>query len=266
MLVMLTLPSRRFMMPNKICLIRQTCGLGDIFFTQKIAAMWVAGGYEIVWPVEDMFLKEVKAIQSDFEFCSVSDDFPHKELFSNDKQMPINESDFCYLPLQHSYELLSGGAAYTGTPGLLFPTDIHPLMQAKYHLVGVDYSDWASYFEFDRNQEKEKELYYDILGLDDQSFYSVINDTFARDLHIDIPQLPGKVVSMGPFPQFILFDWYKVMQTAISINTVDTALSFLIEKMALSVLLNVYSRGRYQCFSDLELNTKMFSQPWKCVQ
>ena len=42
-------------MDNKVCLIRQPSGLGDIFFSQKIAQMWIDGGYKVVWPVEDHY-------------------------------------------------------------------------------------------------------------------------------------------------------------------------------------------------------------------
>ena len=40
---------------SKICLINQPSGLGDIFFSQKIAQKWLDAGYEVVWPVEDHY-------------------------------------------------------------------------------------------------------------------------------------------------------------------------------------------------------------------
>jgi hypothetical protein len=40
---------------SKICLIRQPAGIGDIFFTQKIAKDLISKGYEVWWPVIQQF-------------------------------------------------------------------------------------------------------------------------------------------------------------------------------------------------------------------
>jgi hypothetical protein len=36
---------------EKICLIYQPCGLGDIFFLQKICKLYIEKGYRIIYPV-----------------------------------------------------------------------------------------------------------------------------------------------------------------------------------------------------------------------
>ena len=40
---------------SKICLIRQPAGIGDIFFTQKIAMDYISKGYTVIWPVIEQF-------------------------------------------------------------------------------------------------------------------------------------------------------------------------------------------------------------------
>ena len=73
-------------MADKICLIRQPAGLGDILFCQKIADK-IKSKYNIkvLWPVIDNYISLNTELQTTTEFCSINSDFAYKNLFSNYK-------------------------------------------------------------------------------------------------------------------------------------------------------------------------------------
>ena len=43
-------------MNNKICLIHQPAGIGDVFFLQYVARKYMAMGYHVIWPLKDEIL------------------------------------------------------------------------------------------------------------------------------------------------------------------------------------------------------------------
>ena len=64
---------------SKICLIRQPAGIGDIFFTQKIAKDYISKGYLVIWPVIEQFefIKDYIKIDG-LTFVNENFNFPHK--------------------------------------------------------------------------------------------------------------------------------------------------------------------------------------------
>ena len=67
-------------MKNKICLINQPAGLGDILLCQKIANHVIELGYKVIWPVVDQYnyISEY-IINPNIEFCSINSEFYGKE-------------------------------------------------------------------------------------------------------------------------------------------------------------------------------------------
>ena len=67
---------------SKICLIRQPAGIGDIFFTQKIAKDLISKGYEVWWPVIQQFEFIKNYIKVDgLKFVTENENFPHKNIY-----------------------------------------------------------------------------------------------------------------------------------------------------------------------------------------
>jgi hypothetical protein len=111
-------------------------------------------------------------------------------------------------------------------------------MDAKYKLVGLDYDDWADYFKFERNIEKENNLYYNILGLEDGSEYSFISKNYGSPPDMQQLNISSnnslKEINMVPIDGFTLFDWCKVIENASEIKTVDSSINFIIDKLNLN--------------------------------
>ena len=98
------------------------------------------------------------------------------------------------------------------------------MMSGKYRMVGMDHTDWGKYFKFNRNIEKENELYYDVLGLNDDSEYAYVNDIVTTDI-VKTGKFSGKefdypVVNNQIIDGYSLFDWVKVWENAKEIHTV----------------------------------------------
>jgi len=113
--------------------------------------------------------------------------------------------------------------------------------------VGLPHEGWEAHFSFTRDPENEAALYYDVLGLEDDSDYILVNKKYGsppgwKEVEI-VPQSDQQVVEMGFYPHFTLFDWCKVLEKAAEIYTVDTAINYILEKLNVKdTKLHLYSR------------------------
>jgi hypothetical protein len=223
---------------SKICLVRQPAGIGDIFFTQKIAKHFISEGYEILWPVIEQFefIKDYIKIDG-LTFVNENDDFPHKNIYREGYSKPtfISE-DLLYLPIQHfdrNYPNLS-------------------VMHAKYKMVGIEYSDWLDFFSFERNLEREQKL-IEHYGVEDKEFVFV-NRMFGSPPHSKpCPHMGSyeNAIEMEYLGWDNLFDWIGLLLKAKHIYTVETSLLYIISKLGLKNV-TVYSRHNPPSFHQVE--------------
>jgi hypothetical protein len=211
-----------------ICLIRQPAGLGDVIFTQKIAKQYIDSGYEIHWPISDVYYETVCKYfkNSSVNFYRESDEFPMKDYYLSPIITPTMEEDSknIYLPLQHADRIVKS----------TIPFDV---MSVKYKSVRIDSTGWQEYFEIDRDMEREDYLFYDVLKLTDDLKYNIVNrwfgtgwDGYRKDLSITNDL---KVVEMENLEFDNIFDWCKVYEKATEIHTVETAICYILEKLNL---------------------------------
>ena len=114
-------------MNNKICLIHQPAGIGDVFFLQYVVRKYMAMGYHVIWPLKDEILW-IKDYILDIEFCSKQDDFPGKQYYGQD--VVILSPQFVYLGLDkpHFWQNNYG----------VKDEDTCMVMQSKYLLMNLD--------------------------------------------------------------------------------------------------------------------------------
>ena len=132
-------------------------GLGDILFLQKLSHLFIEDGYKVTWPIYHEF-KWISDYIPNINWVVLNDwevtrelpedvDFIGKEYYSN--KTPIFETDdFLY---------------YNGHGN----DEYGPEMQRKYNVLDADWRDYRDYIIFNRNEEKENELFYNVLGLKD---------------------------------------------------------------------------------------------------
>lgn len=199
----------------KICLFKQPAGIGDIFFCQKIARVMIQNKYQIVWPLR----KDITWIRDyirDIYFPSVEDTFPGKDIFDRGAGCVIEEN-----------------GAFISTATADITHNDGKIMSSKYSMLGLDYSDWQDYFKFERNLDKEDELYYNVLGLKDDSEFIFINNLYNTDIRdsnlLSKEQFDMPVVELRILDSFTLFDWCKVLERAKKIYTINTSINYIIE-------------------------------------
>lgn len=193
--------------------INQPCGIGDIFFCQKIKFKLEQENNEVIWP-----------IQKEYQWASkyLKGNYPNKDDFkitSSDKIINLYNAD------------------------IYFPNK--KIMEAKYALIGIDYGDWINFFEFKRFPNKENELFFDILKIKENEKYALISKNYGTPPHferfpIKEPQNIRKIY-LDFYNEFSLFDWCKVIENASEIHMVDSSLNYIMEKIQFNIAY-LYSR------------------------
>lgn len=200
----------------KPCIIKQPAGIGDVFYLQKVADFYRNKGCKIIWPLRDDIFWISEYIP-DIEWYKLSDNFPGKELFNYVGFTETN--DFVYID--------------ASTADRTYNTDPTRIMSSKYGLVGIDHLDWNNYFKFNRNIERENELYYNVLNLKDDSNYVYVNDIVTTDIvktgKLSNKKFDHQVISNQIIDGFTLFDWIKVWENAKEIHSIPTALCFIVD-------------------------------------
>jgi hypothetical protein len=199
----------------KPCLIKQPAGIGDIFFCQKIARVLMQNRYQVIWPLRPD-IHWIKDYIKDIYFPTTEDDFLGKDIYERGAGAVIEEN-----------------GAFISTATADMTHNDGKIMSSKYSMLGLDHSDWKEYFKFERNFDKEDDLYYNVLGLKDDSEFVFINNLYNTDIrdsellspeNYDLP-----VVELKILEGFTLFDWCKVLERAKSVFTINTSINYLID-------------------------------------
>jgi hypothetical protein len=231
---------------EKICLIYQPAGLGDIFYTIGIARHYQKLGYRIIWPVVKEIISTLSYIPG-IEFYDWEGEFPMKKYYNNNSLDTIITEEFIFLPIHKSTDILGG-----------------LVMPSKYNLASLNPEIWKDNFIWTRNLEKEKELYYNVLCLSKDEPFILVNQNFVtppRTLKFPIDlDTKHKIISMDYIEGFNVLDWALVLEKASGIVTIDTCIQYMIEN------LNCEAEF-YYCYLRNGINTyyqikDLFNTPW----
>ncbi len=87
---------------EKICLIFQPLGIGDVLYTQAIGQHYADKGYRVIWPLASqiMYIKDYISYPG-IEFVNREVDFPRKDYYIETNTM-ILDGDFVFLPLANA--------------------------------------------------------------------------------------------------------------------------------------------------------------------
>jgi hypothetical protein len=231
---------------DKICLIYQPAGIGDIFYSLGIAYHYKKQGYRIIWPV----VKEILNLQpyiKDIEFYDWESNFPKKEYYNHDNLKLIQDDDFVFLPIHRSTDIIGG-----------------LIMPSKYELNKLDSKIWKENFEWKRDFQKEDELFNNILCLSEDETYILVNQNFVTPprtikFPIDI-DTEHKIIPMNYIEGYTVFDWAKVIENASGIITIDTCIQYMIDKLNTKAeFYYCYLRNGYGTYNQIK---DIFSTPW----
>jgi hypothetical protein len=231
---------------SKICLIYQPAGIGDIFYSIGIARHYQKLGYRIIWPVIKEILDVCRQIPN-IEFYDWESEFPKKEYYNANSLVVIDTEEFVFLPIHKSTEIVGG-----------------LVMPSKYNITKALSSEWINNFSWERNIQKENELYYNVLCLHDNESYILLNQNFVTPprtltFPIDI-NTDHKIISMSYIDNFNVLDWAKVIENASGIVTIDTSIQYMIEKLNNKAeFFYCYLRNGINTYNQIK---DLFSIPW----
>ncbi len=231
---------------DKICLINQPAGIGDIFYSLGIARHYQKLGYRIIWPVvkEILWLKDYI---DGIEFCDWKGEFEKKDQYT--ERIQKFTDDFVYLPINVSNEVIGGLT-----------------MPSKYHYAYVNPSTWLENFKWNRNIEKENRLYYNVLCLKDNEEYVFVNQNYVTPPRTEKFsmgfQTEDKTIEMGYIEGYTVFDWYKVIENASGIVTIDTCIQYMMETMSNLKAQFYYCYLRNGIHTHVQIKDLFKKTPW----
>lgn len=232
---------------SKICLIRQPAGLGDIFFLQKIAKIYISQGFEVWWPVIGNFVWVKNYIKiPNLHFVNESDEFPLKHLYTNGGSDVLKYGEHVYLPIQHFDRHYPGFS----------------VMYSKYRRLNIEYEDWCDYFQFERNLEREQDL-KKILNVPDEP-YVFVNRQYGSPPDSKNCNYIGQFdnsVEMKYIDGFSIFDWIGLIEDAKHIHTAETSLLYILKKLNLSNV-SVYSKHNPPNYYHV---SELFPKNWNFI-
>jgi hypothetical protein len=204
-------------------------GLGDILFLVPIARHYIAQGHKVIFPVNKSFI-DIKDSFPDIEFCSILDfpfDYERRDVY----EYGLLGEHYKVIPFRFADKIMN--VTYQNN------------MVSKYKLVGLPLSMWRT-LSWTRNKGKENDLYYNVLQLEKDQKYILINNTFNstfKGICNDIQVLTSlRIVSLTHIEEYSLLDWGKVIENASEIYTVHTSLQYMLECMALKCVPYIYCR------------------------
>jgi hypothetical protein len=188
----------------KVKLIQQYT-LGDVLFLQKAIDIILSLGHEVYLPTDYPWLSEY-----------------------------IKKDGLCFCD--------SNVDKVINFHNVIEPNHPYDLMTYKYQIIkqAFDLEDsektswvnWQQHMKFNRNIQKENEIYYNILNLKDGEEYILKNHNLSKGERREFKVESNlKTVEINIIPGYSMFDWSKVIENAKEIWTIDTAINYLIESI-----------------------------------
>lgn len=235
---------------EKICLIRQPAGLGDIFYVLKIAKEISKLGYSIIWPISSsiMYLPNYLEEIDNINFVDENSNFKYKQYYNSSEIIISDDNSFIYLPLQFS-DRIANSDDY-------FANNTMVKMNVKYRWINMSSNDWSDFFKIKRNYDREQKLFSE-LNPNNQK-YILTNLNFGTPPHTDICRFSPdirkdiKIIKMEIYPNYNLFDWCKIIENAEEVHTVETSVILLMEKLNVPKKIVMYSRHVPSSFHPME--------------
>jgi hypothetical protein len=195
----------------------QSGGFGDIITCAPIAKKYSDAGYDVYWPVREMFME----LLSRLDYISpilLDEDVLHEDWLRSDviKCLKIYEED----GFDYALNLADRGPHPTAE----LPGETN--QEAKYRLSNIPF-DKKYNLVWTRDAEKEESLYSELVG--DEEEY-ILCGLISSDGRIDLPIEPDcKVVEMDRKEGYVIFDWYKIIKNAKSIYSLESSFHCFID-------------------------------------
>lgn len=217
---------------SKTIYTRQSGGLGDILYLQKLASHLLDSEYKIIWPVIEQYEYIKDYIQKpNLSFVSLTSltDF-EKDLYKSN--VVVKNDSFIYIPIDFSCQMMG---------------NFSKVMESKYDFFGMNHKDWQDFVSPIRNIEREEKL-RNFLSLDKDEPFIFVNKIFASPpnlIEVDY-KVDTKYRVIENKKEYInlfrTFDFSWILENAKEIHTIDTSFCYLVECLYTTDRLYMYPR------------------------
>jgi hypothetical protein len=201
--------------------------LGDIIFVMAIAQNYVEAGFEVIFPVEDSYLKSMA-----FE-----------KYFPNIKFIPL--SDFSNFSNYRKLSDIKIEDEEKIVLNLINTDRFKKHMGKKYSILDFPVDMWRT-VKINRNLEAEEKL-LEKLGINKSEKFNLINEYYSNKKTNYMKPKTGnnyKNINLERIDGFNLIDWMGVIEKASSIHTVHTSIQYIIDIMDnITTDLHIYPRA-----------------------
>ena len=256
----------------KTVIIKQGGGIGDILYSLKIAEIiHKTNNCNIIWPINSYILSDFRDYikipyiewveEKEYKWL---DDYNY---FINGESTPSSlkvDKETAIFPLCEAANNPDG--TFKGGP----------IMGKKYSTFNLSQNNWQDSIKITRNPEKENELFYNILKLNDKCKYIFAHKVYSTPSHGLLQSgfmpedfLPGwekdyeALVTGGCLEGYSVFDWIKVIENAADIHVVSTSLFYIMESLDKKLPeIKIYNRDHYTNLGQLYCMKPTLRQKW----
>lgn len=206
---------------EKVAIIQQFMGIGDVIFCAELVKRIMHQGYKILWPVLPEYIEGCNRAYPFFTFI----DYNLVKIDYNNRE-DIERNGVRLIPLRFTDQLQR--------------VPFRDCMRSKYDHFGKDWTEWRKTQPF-RNYDREYAL-AELVGA--KGDYTLVNTKFRSNQSgsITLPPIDGNVIEMRNVPGYSLFDWMTVIENAKQIHTVSTSIIYLMELVNLQCEPHIYIR------------------------
>jgi hypothetical protein len=199
---------------SRLCIFNCPKSLRTILFSEPIARYYKELGYKIIWPVSHNL--------TDFNKHSDYITFINTNYINTDNSKNfVNKKGILEIPIQYAHTIIEGESDY---------------LKSIYKLWDMSVSTYKS-SSWIRDKESESKLFTNILGLDEDEKFNLVNEYYHNDfgnkasLEFD---KNIKTIYMEKISNFTILDWSKVAEKAQNIYTVNNSFSTWLQFLNLS--------------------------------
>lgn len=230
---------------DKICLINQPAGIGDVFYIQGIVDYYAGLGFQVILPlIPEVYAQVKNNLKTRAILVDKSREYKH---LSDNDQSKFGE-DYVYLNLHKC------------------PLNGKRIMESKYAESRIydRHNDWLKSFDWTRSEKYENFVYQKICGLEIGEKYAFRNCLYGtqpdvKSLEIEINS-GIRIIDARIIRGITVFDWAKVIENAEEIWMVDSSMNFILEKLSIKASrLELFSRRGSGNFKEVDY---LFNLPW----
>jgi hypothetical protein len=207
----------------------QSRGLGDIVIALPIAWHYHNEGWEVLWPVCDMFYESVKDHAPWVKWIPVPTD-SRGDFFYTEPEIRLK--NFKCDEILCLYQALNIRPELSRQPFF----QIQHFDEFKYSKAGVPFLDkWRLNECITRNPQKEQSLYSQLVNKPEYVVYHTEGSTYKCQADLSAVPPEWQQIEIRELQGYSVFDWLKIIEGAQALILIDSVFSNIVDQLKIDV-------------------------------